>query len=239
MKKYISVAMLIFAIIILLYGKSLWQDVNIYKVNVKVGDIIKIKFAEKTLLRYRQEQKQNVYQDIKGKKGKGEVFSFFPDAEVTEDNTIRNQNTLTINNENKFVITAKIISIQGDLLKLQGYHSTLVNGEIYKLDISGECSKNSLGSDRSIYSSDVYNLDFKVSRETPVNPAVFNENDVVYTTNYTDIVSNITITSNNETNVTMVTNFSSFKLQFSGIQDSKKKQLLVNYLNSIINTLFR
>lgn len=239
MKKYILGLIIVFFCIILLYGKSLWKDVNIYKVNVKTGDIIRIKFTEKTLLRYRQEQKQSAYQDVKGKKGKGEVFSFFPEAEVTEDNTVRNQNILTINNESKFVITAKVVSIQDDLFRIQGYHSTLVNGEIYKLDISGECSRNSLNSDRSIYSSDIYNLNFKVSRETPVNTAIFNENDVVYTTNYTDIVSNITISSNNETNVTMVTNFSSFKLQFSGIKEDKKKQLLVNYLNNIINTLFR
>ncbi len=211
---------------------------NIYKINVKPGDIIKISFLEKTIMKYKLEQRQNDYESKKGVKGKGDIFNFFPDIEVNDNDTVRNQNNLSVDNENSFSINAKVLAVSNNTATLEGFHTTLINGEIFKLQISGEFDINSLRSGSSIMSTDIYNLDFRVLNQSPTNNAVFNRDDLVFSTNYTDIVTNQVI-SNNMTNSEVSTNQSSFKLEFTGIRDDKKKDLLMNYLNSMINLLFR
>ncbi len=238
-KSFIFLSLLCFFFFSLIYSKSLWLNGSIYKIRIKPGDIIKIKFDEKTIMKYRLEQRQNAYEAKKGKKGKGDAFSFFPDLEVNEDDNLRSQNNLSINNESSFALNAKVLTLESNLASLEGYHSTLINGEVFKLAISGEFDINSLGSESSIYSTDIYNLDFRVMNESPTNMALFNQNDLVFTTNYSDIVSNMVVGSNNMTNVQLTTNLSSFKLEFTGIRDNKKKELLMNYLNNMINLLFR
>lgn len=223
-----------------LYSRSLWDNgINFYKINVKPGDLIKISFLEKTIMKYRLEQRENDYESKKGVRGKGDIFNFFPDVEVNDNDTVRNQNNLSVDNESSFSINAKVLTISNNTATLEGYHSTMVNGEIFKLQISGEFDINSLNSGSTILSADIYNLDFRVLNESPTNQDILNSDDLVFTTNYTDISTNQTISSNNITNSEITTNQSTFKLEFTGIRDTKKKDLLMNYLNSIISLLFR
>ncbi len=235
-----------------LYGKSLWNNGSeIYRLNVKEGDIIKIKFSDTMIMNYKMEAKLNNYQNIKGKKGSGELFSFFPNAQVDENDNARNQNNFTVNNVNKFIIPAKITGIDNGMVAIQGNNSSLINGEIVKINISGNFPLDSLSADFSVLSSDIYNLDFKLQNESPAENAVFNENDLAFQTNFTEITTNQVITNqmidtnknvtNNGvfTNIVVSTNMSAFKLEFKGIQDTKKKEIMINYINFIIQALFR
>jgi len=223
-----------------LYTKSLWDNgLNFYKINIKPGDIVKIRFLEKTIMKYKTEERQNNYESKKGVRGKGDIFNFFPDIEVNGNDTVRNQNNLSVNNEDSFSINAKVLTISNNTATIEGFHSTLINGEIFKLQISGEFNIDSVGSGSTIMSTDIYNLDFRVMNQSLTNNAIFSQDDLVFSTNYTDITTNQTISSDNLTNIEVVTNQSSFKLEFTGIRDSKKKDLLMNYLNSMINLLFR
>lgn len=234
----LTAAAALFALVPQVYAKSLWKDgLNVYKLSVKKGEIVKIRFSEKTILKYKIEQKQNNYQATKGKKGGGNLFSFFPDAEINENDSIRNQNDVSVNNENNFVIPARVTASEGNLVTIEGVNSSLVNGESFKIRFSGQFDTGSLSSDRSVLSTEIYNLDFQITKEPPANAELFSAKDMVYTTNYTEMVTNTTV-SNGVTNLTLTTNLSSVKLEFQGIQDSKKKQILVNYLNFIVNSLF-
>jgi hypothetical protein len=220
------------------YGKSLWKDgLNVYRLSVKKGEIVKIRFSEKTIMKYKVEQKQNNYQSTKGKKGGGNLFSFFPDTEVNENDTLRNQNNVSINNENNFVIPARVTAAEGDLVSIEGVNSSLVNGEKFQIKFGGQFDVSSMNSDRSVLSTEIYDLNFQITKEPPVNTDLFSEKDMVFATNYTELMTNTTV-SNNVTNLTVVTNLSSLKLEFKGIQDEKKKQILVNYMNFIVNSLF-
>ncbi len=222
------------------FGKSLWENgVNMYKISVKTGDIIKIKFSDKTIMKYRIEARKNNFETTKGKKGGGEIFSFFPNAEVNENDNTRNQNTVNVNNENNFTIPAKVTALKDELVSIQGANSSLINGDLFRIEFGGECNIDSLSADNSIYSTEIYGLDFKIFNESPSNSAFFNENDLVFSTNYTEIATNQVIGTNNITNTEIITNFSAIKLEFKGIQDNKKKGIIVNYLNFIINSLFR
>lgn len=221
-----------------LYAKSLWKDgLNVYKLTVKKGDLVRIRFSEKTIMKYKIEQKQNNYQVTKGKKGGGQLFSFFPDAEVNENDTIKNQNDVSVNNENKFVIPAKVTGVDGVIVSIEGLNSSLINGETFKIKFLGEFDMGSLNSDYSVFSTDIYDLDFQVTKEPPASTEVLNEKDLLFATNYSELTTN-SVVSNNITNIVVTTNQSSVKLELKGIQDAKKKQLLVNYLNFIVNSLF-
>ena len=220
------------------FAKSLWKDgLNVYKLSVKKGDLVRIRFSEKTILKYKIEQKQNNYQVTKGKKGVGQLFSFFPEAEVSENDTIKNQNDVSVNNENKFVMPAKVTRVDGSIVAIEGLNSSLVNGETFKIRLLGEFDMGSLNADYSVLSTDIYNLDFQVTKEPPVNAEILSEKDLVFATNYSEFVTNAVV-SNNVTNLVVSSNQSSVKLELKGIQDAKKKQLLVNYLNFIVNSLF-
>jgi hypothetical protein len=238
MKKCLSIFLVFFSVFA--FGKSLWDNgVSMYKISVKAGDIIKIRFSDKTIMKYRIEARKNNFETTKGKKGGGDIFSFFPNAEVNENDNTRNQNNITVNNENNFTIPAKVTAVNNELVSILGANSSLINGEIFRIEFGGECNINSLSADNSIYSTEIYGLDFKIFSESPSNTAFFNENDLAFNTNYTEISTNQVLGTNNITNTEIVTNFSAIKLEFKGIQDNKKKGIIVNYLNFIINSLFR
>lgn len=225
----------------LLSAKSLWNNgLSLYQVKVAKGDIVKIRFSEKTLMKYKVEQRQSSYQATKGRKGGGSLFSFFPDAEVNQNDTIRNQNNLNVNNENKFVVPALITDIEDRTVMISGNNSTMVNGEAFKVQFDGQFDIRSLNADLTIFSTEIYNLNFRVLNESPTNAALFSANDLIFTTNYNEMLTNKVIDTNtNLTNEVITTNFSSIKIEFKGIADEKKQDLIVRYLNTIINALFR
>ena len=227
-----------------LFSKSLWDNgVNHYKMNIKSGDIIKIKFSEKTIMKYKIEQKMDTYENTKGIKGSGDSFSFFPEMEVIENDTRKNQNNITVNSENKFNIPAKVISIENNTITLKGFHSSIMDREMFRVEISGECAMNSLTSDLSVFSTDIYNLEFKISSSVPTNTLFFSEKDLVFKTNYSDFFTNQVISTNSNgitlTNTRIDTNLSALKIEFKGLSEIKKQEILQNYLNSMINALFR
>jgi signal peptidase I len=223
------------------FSKSLWDNgFNVYKVYINPGDIVQIKFSEKTVLKYRLEERQNNYQAKKGRKGEGDLFNFFPSAAVNENDTVRNQNTVSVNNENQFVIPARVKSVENNTVMIEGVNNSLINGEYFKIEIGGECSLSAIKPDGFIHSTDIYNLDFKIYRESPTNTAFFNENDLSFQSNYTEILTNQVYDTNSRlTNTVLTTNFSSVKMEFKGLKDSKKKEIILNYLNFIIHSLFR
>jgi plasmid maintenance system antidote protein VapI len=228
----------------LLSAKSLWEDGgNLYRTDVKPGDILRVRFSEKTLMKYKLEQKTTRNDDTKGRRGSGEIFSFFPDAAVAASDRTEGRNELTIQNEKNFTMPAKVVDADSNTLHLQGYTTSLLNGEVLRIEVSGECAISRVSGDRSVTSTDLYDLGFKVAGQPPTNSRVFTEEDVLYKTNFTEITNATTIATNTNgqlvTNTTRVTNAAAFKLEFAGIADRKKREILVNYLNAIVNALFR
>lgn len=225
-------------------AKSLWEDGgNLYRADVKPGDILRVRFSEKTLMKYKLEQKTTRNDDTKGRRGSGEIFSFFPDAAVAASDRTEGKNELTIQNEKNFTLPAKVVDADSNTLRLQGFTTSLLNGEALRIEVSGECPISRVSGDRSVASTDIYDLGFKVDGQPPTNSLVFTEEDILYKTNFTEITNATTIATNTNgqpvTNTIRVTNAEAFKLEFAGIADRKKREILVNYLNAIVNALFR
>ena len=222
------------------YSYSLWKNGNsFYKINLKSGDILTVKFSDKVILKYKIEQKNTTYLDKKGKKGEGELFNFFPDIAIKENDTAKDQLSLSLNSENKFSLKAKIVSLDDNVGVLNGYNSVLIGGELYKLDFAGEFDIYSVSPDNSILSTDLYNLNFKITKESSSTLEFLSEEDLVFKTNFSEIFTNyIYDPTNSVTNTVLMTNLSSFEIRLKGISEEKKKELILNYLRSIINQLF-
>jgi len=225
----------------LIFGKSLWDSgFSIYKLNVEPGDIITIRFSDSTVLKYDIQQKEAANQTTEGKKGIGAVFSFYPDAGVNDADTMNNRDTMQVNNQNKFLLPAKISDIKGDSATVDGSAASIINGNLFKISFSGEFSLRSLNSDMTVNSTDIYNLSFNAAQSPSVESNLITEDDLVFKTNYSDITTNQVFDStNNITNILVVTNPSSMTIDFKGIADPKKKDLIINYLNVIMNALFK
>lgn len=241
MKKVLALILLFPAA---LGAKSLWEDGgSIYRVTVNAGDILRIRFGEKQVMKYKMEQKSVQSDDTKGRKGSGELFSFFPDAAVTANDRVSGKSEVNVQTENRFTIAARVIEAGSNSLKLQGFTSSLMNGEALRVEISGECARGRVESDRSVSAGDLYDLSFRVAGQPPTNAMAFREEDVLYKTNYTGISNALVIGTNTNgllvTNLVSITNPASLKLEFAGISDAKKRELLVNYLNAVVNALFR
>lgn len=239
MKKFMLIAFY-FLFFNRLFSASIWNEGNrFYRISIKSGDILTIKFSDKTGMKYRLEEKVNNYFNKEGVKGKGEIFAFYPDAGASQNDTSRKQISLDLKTENNFTLKGKVVSIDESKGTLEGLSTLMIGGEFYKIGFSGEFDIYSVNSDYSINSTDIYNLNFKVFREQPQITEVLSENDLVFQTNFTEVYTNYVFDpTNNLTNLVISTNFSAFEVKLKGVSGKKRQELILNYLRSIINTLF-
>ena len=223
------------------YGKSLWDSgFSLYNINIKPGDIVTIKFTDSTILKYDIQQKETINQNTTGRKGSGDVFNFYPDAGINQSDSLNNRNNLDVNNVNKFSLPAKVSVISNNNILIDGNASSVINGDMFKITFSGEFSLKSLDSDMTVKSTDIYNMSFNAVQIPSASDNLITETDLVFKTNYNDIESNMVFDTNkNISNIQVITNPSSMTLDFKGLADSKKKELIINYLNILINSLFK
>ena len=245
------------------FSKSVWTTVPIYHINIKPGDIIRIKFTEKTVLKYKIEKIQNNNAAEKGLTGKGEMFSFFPDIELKSDDTVKSKNQLNIDNQNKFTVSAKVESVTDGIVTLSASTKNVINGQIFGVELSGECAVKFIAPDYSVFSYDVHHLDFAVKNFAETESEYFSPSDLIFTTNFAEIMTNRTYTTNIApfigttvltngktltftnivtnliTNFTFSTNMSSIRLKLEGFTDAKQKEIIIKYIGFIMNSLFK
>ena len=245
------------------FAKSVWTTVPFYHLNLKPGDILRIKFAEKTLMKYKIEQSKNNSVGQKGVTGKGEMFSFFPDIELKGEDVVKSKNELNINNQSKFSVPAVVESVDGDRITLKASTESMVNGQVLGVVLTGECSVKFVSPDNSVFSSDIHNLEFEIKNFPQSESEYFSPGDLVFSTNYADILTNYTymtniapfagsaigtngrtnyftnILTNLITNFTSFTNESSIRLKLEGFTDAKQKEIIIKYVGIMMNSLFK
>ena len=241
MRAFVVLLTLLSVCVLPAHSRSIWENGgNLYKLPLDTGDLVRIRFSEKTMLKYKREQRQNLYEASKGRRGQGEVFSFFPDAEISQNDTVRGQSQIQIQQENRFVLPARVSAVSNRVVFIEGDHSVIMNGEAYRMSFTGQFGLNFLSSDYTVLSTDVYGLQFRLESVSPSVEETLSGNDLIFATNYNDIRTNIVVDPTNmQTNTVVETNFSSFRLEFKGIRDEKKKEILVRYLNALVDALFR
>ena len=69
--------------------------------------------------------------------------------------------------------------------------------------------------------------------ESDIQPA-----DFIFETNYTALTTNIMVTPEGDTNFMISTNRSVFTLEFSGVSESAKQEMIIEYVSLIVEALF-
>jgi len=95
-----------------------------------------------------------------------------------------------------------------------------------------------LQADMTLPSTALYNLQFSLVQEDKTREPFFKEADLIFKTNYTDIRTNLVV-SNAQTNLIVETNQSVYELVLKGISEDRKKQLIIQYLNRLVELIFR
>jgi hypothetical protein len=238
MKRFPYVVLFIGVFCVTAVARSLWNEVNIYKPRVNVGDIIRVRFDKETQIRYRIEGRMSRYQESHGKRGEGQAFDFYPEARITDNDDRNFRNTLEVRNNNNFIVPSIVGAVEGNTIVLHGNTSTTIDNQIFALELRGMCNINSIRPDFSVASEDIYNLDFHIKNYSLTDDTFLSGEDLIFETNFTDISTNIVV-ENEATNYIISTNEEAFTLRFSGIRDEKKRELIIHYLNVLVNSLFR
>ncbi|URA10053.1 hypothetical protein [Thermospira aquatica] len=223
-----------------MWGGSVWNtpDTSLYTVRVEEGDIVLVVFSEKTVLKLKEEQKNTANENSTPVYGRGGVLNFYPEGEAVEQINKKNQRQYSLSQEKRLVLPARVVSREGKFFKLAGQFQSDIGGQTYHFLFEGEAMLRFLQANMTIPSSALYNLRFQLLQEDKTREPFFIDSDLLFKTNYTDIKTNLVV-SNAQTNVVVETNQSSYELVLKGISEDKKKQLILQYLNRLVEMIVR
>lgn len=220
----------------LLMAVSLWEQDHFFQRNVAVGEVIRVHFQEKRLISLDNKLKKSDNQKQSGKTLSGEAWGFLPSGLLGQQDSRSGHTTLSIKQMQDFYISARVLAVTNQQVYLEGRTTTAINGEILALVLTGQSDLYRIKPDRTLFSHDLYNLRFAIQNSVEQDSALSME-DLIFVTNYSEIQTNLQI-QNGLTNLQYVTNNSSLDLKFKGIQDDRKKQMVLFYVNALIQDLF-
>jgi len=131
-----------------------------------------------------------------------------------------------------------VVAKEGKALRLEGRFQSQIGGQVYHFLFQGETMLRFLQADMTLPSTALYNLQFSLVQEDKTREPFFKEADLIFKTNYTDIRTNLVV-SNAQTNLIVETNQSVYELVLKGISEDRKKQLIIQYLNRLVELIFR
>ena len=221
------------------FASSIWQEVNIYKMTIRPGDIIRIRFIDKTLMKYKIESRSGANEDTKGKQISGDKMDFYPSLKVTDTSDSKSQNSMTMNNEARLIIPALVSRVSNQTIYLQARTESLINDEVFSIDLYGICNARFVKPDYTVSANNIYQLTLSIRNRPQDEKQAIAESDLLFTTNITKLMTNRIVGTNGVTNLTIVTNESSIKIEFAGITGTKKRELLLEYLNTLVYKLLQ
>ena len=203
-----------------LYAESLWNDnaANIYsnKVNFRVGDTIRILVDEKSSIDYKSQNKTIKSYDINISGGElTAILNFVPKGSVEESGNSQNKDNLKI----ETTIQGRVTAIGNNFVTITGTKNILVNNKSNLITITGDASFADVNAN-SILSSRLINPRISITSLIDNNTNVITANDLE------EVVTNPDATSD------------ALKKTETKLKDAKKKELLLNYFNKILNVIF-
>lgn len=201
-------------------GTSLWQDGHLFSSRGKVipGDILKIRFSQRNLVRYRTEMKTGDTQKLNLGRPDLKTFSFLPSLD--NNTTFNRNNNLEYSSEREFSTTIAVIveSIATNgIIAFRGNHRLILNGQSEQVSIMGQVRSQDVADGNFVTATDIANLSFAWAGPDVIKQNALGPTDLVTTTNTNQ----------------------------AGQQDAPelsaetKRRLLMQYLNRIHDILFR
>lgn len=230
-------ALFLFLITTSAFATSLWVDVDPYARSLEAGDYVRVIFDSELLIRFENENSGTLYLSVEGAEISGEGFGFFPSVSLGANDDSAASSVSSTSLERDLVMTAKIVEKSGQSLSLYGLSSASLSGEDFIIEFFGDCNSRSVDENYNVNSTDLFNLRFEVSASSD-EAMELSDDALTYSTNYTDISTNITLTEEGQTNLTVSTNMASFTISFSGVDDETQAELISAYLRNLVKNLF-
>jgi hypothetical protein len=223
---FILISIVYFSVTVLmrppLHAESLWRDSHLFSTRgvIQPGDILKIQFAYRNIIRYRNEMKTGESEESSFGQPSIKTFSFLPSLENT---TTHNRNSnLEYNNEREFsmriAVTVESASTNG-IVNFSGGHTVILNGQSERILLQGQVRMADIGEGNTVTSTDIANLTFAWHGPQVMRQQALSTNDLVAT----------------------ATNEDGSPAASDGIEltPEAKQRLLMQYLNRIHDILFR
>lgn len=216
----------------LLYGRSLWRDRDLFSTrkNVRIGDILKVRFANENLIRYRNSMKTGVSREVNIGKPSIKTFSFLPSFDFSF--TRKNDTGVEYSTEKEFrariAVQVTAVNTNTGNISFQGQHTIIINGQAENITIIGLVRKGDLRDDNTILSRDIANLRFSYQGPASERRTLLNRRDLIYPAQPTN-----TAATNGG-----ITNRASAP-QLPTISREARQRLILDFLNRIAASLFR
>jgi len=222
MLKKIILVVLFMGFILFLNGESLWKESNLFSTRTKLkpGDIVKINFNYKNIVRYRNNMKTGSSKKINLAKPSLKLLSFLPDFDYSM--SVNNNTQVDYSTEKEFsiILAVRTVAVNGQIISIQGKHTILVNGNLETIQISGVLRLADLYNGNVIHSHDIANLKFDYQGPSKQKLNSLTAQDLIYQS------TNSGATNGNNVGTTPT------------LSDATKKRLIRLYLNNIMSLLF-
>lgn len=217
-KKLLVLAFFIFALPITFRAISIWDDrrADIYskKINYNVGDSVVVLITEESSYEYRSTGKglKSYKVDIRGGEAKG-IFDFIPTGSSEENLALNERDSLKVKN----IIAARIVALNNNIATIQGIKNVSVNNRVSNIAIRGEVNISDI-KDNQILSSKLLNSTVTITTLLENSKTVISNRDI----------QEVPVNPDSTTD-TRTTN---------RLSKEKERELLLQYFNKILNTIF-
>lgn len=204
---------------------SLWQENNLFssRKNLNNGDILKIVFDSKSVIKYRAEMKHGGTDKVSLKKPGVNTFNFLPsfDHNATKDNSNRVDYTVEKEFRSAMAVVITAVAPNG-VVTFQGQHTMVMNGQQEQINLTGRVSVTDIFDGNSVKAADIAGLNLTYTGPVKDQQQRITGNDLVYPTN-------ASATNGQGANAGK---------DAPALTEQRKRQLLQAYLNRIANILF-
>jgi len=201
-----------------LFSETLWNDnaANIYNrmINYKVGDTIEIVIEENSSIDYKGTNKTVKSSNINIQGGEmTSILSFLPKGSIEENKNSQNKDQIKITN----IVQGRITAVNGETVTINANKSLNVNNKISNVAITGEANFSDISGKR-ISSKKLINSQINITTLVDNQNIVINQNDF----------ERFRVNPDSTTDLREDTR----------IRDDKKRQMLLDYFNKILNVIF-
>lgn len=197
---------------------TLWDDAlaDIYarKVNYKVNDSVKVLIDENSKLSYRSSSKslKNYSINTESKELVG-IFELVPNGSVNEKKDSQEEDEISYFSE----IQGQILAINDPFLTVNAAKTVSINNKTSRIELQGDVAFKDL-SGNQVRSSDMMNQTLRITTAIENISLPIGEEDLE---EIMDTSGDLTLPTGTY-----------------GIRDAKKRELLLSYLNKILNVIF-
>lgn len=201
-----------------IYSVSLWDDRagDIYnkKIYYNIGDSIQVVITEDSNYEYKSSNKslKSYKIDVRGGEISG-FFDFIPQGGIEENKTGSERDNLKIKNS----IQATVTGINNNIVTLRGTKNLSLNNKLNRITLAGQANIFDI-KDNMILSSNLINSTLSITTLLENQNNIITNNDLV-----TELV-NPDVTSDTRTQ--------------TKLSDAKRRELIIEYFNKILNVIF-